>query len=73
MEMPWTLLTTRRNAQIASSSSNKTLQATHTQNQRVINVACPETIDKFKKGEKLSLNVELRQNKYLNNMKQVSQ
>jgi transposase-like protein len=49
----------------------KTLQASHTQEPRVINVdknaAYPKAIDEVKAEEELPLSVELRQNKYLNN------
>lgn len=49
----------------------KALQATHTQEPRVINVDknadLPKAIDQMKAKEELSKCVELRQNKYLNN------
>lgn len=49
----------------------KTLQATHTQEPRVINVdknaAYPKAIDQMKAEEGLPESVEFRQNKYLNN------
>ena len=47
------------------------LQATHTQEPRVINVdknaALPKAIDEMKVNEELPLGVELRLHKYLNN------
>lgn len=59
--MPW-----QRNG-----SSARHMQATHTQEPRVINVdknaAYPKAIDEMKAEEELSKSVELRQNKYLNN------
>ena len=49
----------------------KALNSVHTQEPRVINVdknaAYPKAIDELKADEELSLQVELRQNKYLNN------
>ena len=50
----------------------KALNAVHTQEPRVINVdknaAYPKAIDELKDKEELSEQVELRQNKYLNNI-----
>lgn len=50
----------------------KALNAVHTQQPRVINVdknaAYPKAMDELKEKEELSKQVELRQNKYLNNM-----
>lgn len=49
----------------------KALNAVHTQSPRVINIdknaAYPKAIDALKEKEELSEQVELRQNKYLNN------
>ena len=65
------LLTARRDAQAAKRFFCKALQATHTQEPRVVNVdknaAYPKAIDQMKAKEELSERVELRQNKYLNN------
>ena len=65
------LLTAKRDAKAAKRFFHKTLQATHTQQPRVINVdknaAYPKAIDEMKAEEELPLSVELRQNKYLNN------
>lgn len=65
------LLTARRNAKAARRFFRKTLQASHTQEPRVINVdknaAYPKAINELKEKEELSEQVELRQNKYLNN------
>lgn len=48
------------------------MKAVHTQEPRVINVdknaAYPKAIDELKEKEELSEQVELRQNKYLNNL-----
>lgn len=50
----------------------KALSAVHTQSPRVINVdknvAYPKAVDELKEKEELSFQVELRQNKYLNNI-----
>lgn len=66
------LLTAKRDAQAAKRFFRKTLQATHTQKPRVINVdknaAYPKAIDELKEKEELPESVELRQNKYLNNI-----
>jgi len=66
------LLTAKRNAEAAKRFLCKTLNAVHTQEPRVINVdknaAYPKAIDELKAQEKLSDQVELRQNKYLNNI-----
>jgi transposase-like protein len=65
------VLTAKRDAQAAKRFLHKTLQATHTQEPRVINVdknaAYPKAIAQMKAKGELALNVELRQNKYLNN------
>ncbi len=48
------------------------MKAVHTQEPRVINVdknaAYPKAIDELKEKEEVSEQVELRQNKYLNNL-----
>ena len=48
------------------------MNAVHTQEPRVINVdknaAYPKAVDELKEKEELSEQVELRQNKYLNNI-----
>jgi len=66
------LLTARRDTQAAKRFFCKTLQATHTQSPRVINVdknaAYPKAVDELKAEKELSVSVELRQNKYLNNL-----
>ncbi len=66
------LLTAKRDAQAAKRFFRKALNAVHTQEPRVINVdknaAYPKAIDELKEKEELSLQVELRQNKYLNNL-----
>lgn len=69
----WTFCWQRsRDAQAAKRFFHKTLQATHTQEPRVINVdknaAYPKAIDEMKAESDLPLSVELRQNKYLNNL-----
>ncbi len=50
----------------------KALSAVHTQEPRVINVdknaAYPKAVDELKEKEELSEHLELRQNKYLNNI-----
>lgn len=50
----------------------KALNAVHTQSPRVINVdknaAYPKAIDEMKAESELPVSVELRQNKYLNNL-----
>ena len=60
-----------RNAAAANRFFRKALQASYTQQPRVINVdqnaAAPKAIDEMKAEEELPLSVELRQNKYLNN------
>lgn len=65
------LLTAKRDALAAKRFFRKTLQATHTQEPRVINVeknaAYPKAIDDLKTKKELSQKVELRQCKYLNN------
>ncbi len=65
------LLTAKRDAQAAKRFFRKALNAVHIQEPRVINVdknaAYPKAIDELKEKEELSLQVELRQNKYLNN------
>ena len=66
------LLTAKRDAQAAKRFFRKALNAVHTQEPRVINVdknaAYPKAMDELKEKEELSLQVELRQNKYLNNI-----
>lgn len=66
------LLTAKRDAQAAKRFFRKALNAVHTQEPRVINVdknaAYPKAIDELKERQELSEQVELRQNKYLNNI-----
>jgi transposase-like protein len=66
------LLTAKRKAEAANRFLRKTLNAVHTQEPRVINVdknaAYPKAIDELIAKEELSDQVELRQNKYLNNI-----
>ena len=66
------LLTAKRDAQSAKRFSRKALKAVYTQEPRVINVdknaAYPKTINELKEKEELFEQVELRQNKYLNNL-----
>ena len=66
------LLTAKRDAAAAKRFFRKALNAVHTQSPRVINVdknaAYPKAVDELKAKEELSLQVELRQNKYLNNI-----
>ncbi len=66
------LLTAKRDAQAAKRFFHKVLNAVHTQEPRVINVAqnaaYPKAIDELKEKKELCEQVELRQNKYLNNM-----
>ncbi len=66
------LLTAHRDAQAAKRFLRKALKAVHTQEPRVINVdknaAYPKAIDELKEKEELFEQVELRQNKYLNNI-----
>jgi transposase-like protein len=66
------LLTAKRDPQAAERFFRKALNAVHTQQPRVINVdrnaAYPKAIDELKQKKELSKQVELRQNKYLNNM-----
>ncbi|MDZ4876898.1 MAG: IS6 family transposase ISAcma1 [Chroococcidiopsis cubana SAG 39.79] len=66
------LLTAKRDAEAAKRFFRKTLNAVHTQEPRVINVdknaAYPKAIDELKDKEELFEQVELRQNKYLNNI-----
>ena len=69
----WTFCLQRaRDAQAAKRFFRKALSAFHTQEPRVINVdkntAYPKAIDELKEKEELSDQVELRQNKYLNNL-----
>ncbi len=65
------LLTAKRDAQAAKRFFRKALNAVHTQEPRVINVdknaAYPKAIDELKEKEQLSAEVQLRQNKCLNN------
>lgn len=66
------LLTAKRDAAAAKRFLRKALRAVHTQEPRVINVdknaAYPKAIDELKEKEELAESVELRQNKYLNNI-----
>ena len=66
------LLTAKRDAAAAKRFLCKALRAVHTQEPRVINVdknaAYPKAIDELKEKEELAESVELRQNKYLNNI-----
>ncbi|MBV8884522.1 MAG: DDE-type integrase/transposase/recombinase, partial [Chroococcidiopsidaceae cyanobacterium CP_BM_RX_35] len=66
------LLTAHRDAEAAKRFFRKALSAVHTQEPRVINVdknaAYPKAIEELKAKEELSKQVELRQNKYLNNI-----
>ena len=66
------LLTAKRDAQAAKRFLRKALKAVHNQEPRVINVdksaAYPKAIDELKVKEELHEQVELRQNKYLNNI-----
>ena len=65
------LLSAKRDAQAAKRFFRKALNAVHTPLPRVINVdknaAYPKAIDQLKADKELSKEVELRQNKYLNN------
>lgn len=65
------LLTAKRDAKAAKRFFCKVLRAVHNQEPRVINVdknaAYPKAIDELKARKELSEQVELRQNKYLNN------
>ena len=65
------LLRAKRNATAAERFLRKTLNASHTQSPRVINVdknaAYPAAVDDLKAKERLSETTELRQVKYLNN------
>lgn len=72
METPWTFCLQRsRDAQAAKRFLCKALNSVHTQEPRVINVdknaAYPKAFNELKQKEELSEQVELRQNKYLNN------
>lgn len=66
------LLTAKRDATAAERFFRKTLGATHTQTPRVVNVdknaAYPKATDTLTADETLPKTVELRQNKYLNNL-----
>ena len=65
------LLAAKRDAQAAKRFLCKALNAVHTQEPRVINVdknaAYPKAMNELKKKKELFKEVELRQNKYLNN------
>jgi len=65
------LLTAKRDAVAAKRFLCKALKATHNQEPRVINVdknaAYPKAIEQLKQKKELPKEVELRQNKYLNN------
>ena len=66
------LLTAHRHAKAAKRFFRKALKAVHNHEPRVINVdknaAYPKAIDELKAKEELPESVELRQNKYLNNI-----
>jgi len=66
------LLTARRDAKAAKRFFRKIMLAAHTQEPRVINVdknaAYPKALDELKADKELPQSVELRQNKYLNNL-----
>jgi len=66
------LLTAKRNAAAAKRFFIKSLAAIHTQTPRVItvdrNAAYPKAIDELKAEKQLPQKVELRPNKYLNNI-----
>ncbi|MUL39077.1 IS6 family transposase [Gloeocapsopsis dulcis] len=66
------LLTAKRDAQAAKRFLRKAMRAVHTQEPRVINVnrnpAYPKAVEQLKEKEELQKLVELRQNKYLNNI-----
>ena len=66
------LLCAKRDASAAERFLRKTLNASHTQNPRVINVdknvAYPPAIEDLKASEQLPATTELRQVKYLNNL-----
>ena len=65
------LLRAKRDATAAERFLRKTLNASHTQSPRVINVdknaAYPTAVDDLKANEELPETTELRQSKYLNN------
>jgi transposase-like protein len=66
------LLTAKRDALAAKRFFRKTLKANHTQEPRVINVdknaAYPKAIEEMIAKKELPYTLELRQNKYLNNL-----
>lgn len=66
------LLTAKRDTQASKRFFRKALNAVHTQKPRAINVdknaAYPKPINQLKEKEELSKQVELRQNKYFNNL-----
>jgi len=66
------MLSAKRDGKAAARFFRKTLKAGHTQAPRVINVdknaAYPNAIETLKNEKTLSQMVELRQNKYLNNV-----
>ena len=66
------LLTVKRDAQAAKRFFRKAMNAVHTQEPRVINVdknqRLPKAVEELKEKKELSEQVELRQNKYLNNI-----
>jgi len=77
METPWTFcLQPSVMRSSAKRFLRKALNAVHTQEPRVINVdknaAYPKAIDEPKEKEELSEQLELRQNKYLNNRIELS-
>jgi transposase-like protein len=65
------LLSAKRDATAAKRFLRKTLNATHTQTPRVVNVdknaAYPPALDALKANEQLPKSAQLRQVKYLNN------
>ena len=70
---PWTFSSRRsRDAEAAILFLRKALSAVHTQEHSVINVdknaAYPKAVDELIEKKELSLQVELRQRKYLNNI-----
>lgn len=70
------LLTAKRDAQAALRFRGRALNAVHTLETRVINIdknaevhpLYPKAVDELKAKEELSEQVELRQNKYMNNI-----
>jgi transposase-like protein len=66
------MLSAKRDGKAAARFFRKTLKANHTQTPRVVNVdknaAYPKAVETLKKEKTLPKAVELRQNKYLNNV-----